>query len=179
MPPKKKAKSNKPSPYAILSRWLNDGSSNTKLPKELEDDKAINPTYLLYYFQQSKYIVYISEMFNNYDMYQMKKPDTFKFLKQCVLDSGYKPPFLQKMKTVKNKLYKILKMRFPYLKCYDIDLLIDIIDASEDKDRIYETVGLYKARKKKSTKLDKKRIEKIKKEPEQKVAIDDVMANFS
>jgi hypothetical protein len=171
------------SPYTILTRWLHDGSKTTNMPPELENDKLISPTFLLYYFQQSKYILYLSNLFNNYFIYQLNKADIFKFMKQCVLDSGYKPPFLEKEKTTRNKLYKILKLKFPYLKSYEIDSLITIVDKSDDKDSIYETFGLYLPKKKKSTKADQNRLKKINKEmkkvnTQNKVAVNDVMANF-
>lgn len=177
MPKESKEKSY--SPYQVLNRWLYDGSKTTQLPKELEDDKVIPQTILLYHFQCSKYILYLSEVFNNYDIYQLNKSDIFRFMKQCILLNGYKPPFIQKIKTKKNKLVKFLRLKFPFLKLYEIDLLIDQIDKSEDKDRIYETFGLYTTRKKKPTKVDKEKLKKLNKQDEEKISLDDVMANFS
>jgi len=177
MPPKK-SKEKSYSPYQVLNRWLYDGSKQTQLPKELEDDKAIPTTILLYHFQASKYILYLSELFNNFDMYQMRKKDVFRFLKQCILLTGYKPPFIQKVKTQRNKLAKILRMKFPYLKLYEIDFLIETIDQSPEKDRIYETVGLYAPKKKKSTKADKAKLEKANTQKAEAVSLDDVMNNF-
>jgi len=182
-----KAKEKKTSPYQLLNRWLYDGSKQSQLPAGLINDKVIPNTILLYHFQCSKYILYISKIFNSFDLYQMNKVDIFKFMKKCVLDSGYKPPFIPRVKTTKNKLSKILKFKFPYLKLYEVDMLVDKIDESPDKDRIYESVGLYtKATKKKLTKADKEKIKKLntekqekKEEPEEeKVSLDDVMANF-
>jgi len=176
MPPKAKEKGF--SPYQVLNRWLYDGSKTTQMPKELESDKVIPPTILLYHFQSSKYILYLSEVFNSYDLYQMNKVDIFRFMKQCILLTGYKPPFIQKVKSQKNKLATILRLKFPYLKMYEIDFLIDEIDNSEEKDRVYETLGLYKPKKKKSTKADKAKLEKVAKQHSEKVPLDDVMANF-
>ena len=173
-----KAKEKPYSSYQVLNRWLYDGSKQTQLPKELEDDKAIPATILLYHFQSSKYILYLSEIFNNFDLYQMRKKDIFRFLKQCVLLSGYKPPFIQKIKTQKNKMAKILRMKFPYLKLYEIDFLIETIDNSPEKDRVYETLGLYLPKKKKATKADKAKLEKANTQKSEKVSLEDVMSNF-
>jgi len=171
----------KVSPYTVLNRWIYDGSKTTTLPQELIDDKVIRTDIILYHFQCSKYIPYISELFNTYDVYQLSKIDVFKFLKQCVRDSGFKPSFFAKIKTEKNKLYKVLKLKFPYLKSYDIELLIDQIDNSVQKDAIYETLGFYTPKKKKSTKSD---IDMIKNTPtvedkeNSKVKLDDLMGSF-
>ena len=173
---------NKPSPYQILNRWLYDGSKHTVLPQELIDDKAIPPTLILYHFQASKYICYLSNLFNNFDIYQMNKVDMFKFLKRCITDTGYKPPFIQKIKTEKNKIYKVLKLKFPYLKSYDVNLLIDQIDKSEEKDAVYETLGFYTPKKKKATKSDIKMIKETKsveQKEQDKVKLDDLLGNFS
>jgi len=175
----KKAKEKKVSPYQTLNKWLYDGSKNTQMPEDLVNDKAIPQTIILYHFQASHYGLYVSEIFNNFGLYQMEKVDVFRFLKDAVRLTGYKPPFITRMKTEKTKIGKALKMKFPFLKMYEINMLVDQIDNSEEKDRVYESLGFYKPKKRKSTKADKKMLEELKVEDKNKISIDSVMGNFS
>lgn len=175
----KKSKPPKASPYTILNRWLHDGSKTTSVPAELKDDKVIPNTILLYYFQASKYILYMSEVFNNYNIYQLNKVDVLKFLKQSVLLSGYKPPFIERVKQDKKKIAKVLRLKFPYFKEYEIYHLIDIIDNSDEKDRVYETLGFRAPKKKKTTKAYQQKLEKMKEETSSKVTLNSFMENFA
>jgi len=173
-----KAKEKQVSPYTILNRWLYDGSKQTSIPEELVNDKVIPNTLLLYHFQSSPFILYLSEHFNNYDLYLMDKASVLKFLKQCVLLSGYKPPFIEKIKTEKKKISKVLKLKFPYLKMYEINHLVDLIDNDEEnKDTVYETLGFYQPKKKKTTKAEKDLLEQSMKE-NKTYTLKELMSNF-
>lgn len=57
----------------------------------------------------------------------------------------------------KNKLFDELRGKYPELKNNDLSLLCDIIEDSEDRDRIYDTLGLVKPPKKEKIKIGKKR----------------------
>ena len=150
--------------WTLLNRWLYDGSKSSPMPKELIEDKTIGPQYILYYFRNSIYNLWINEHFNNYDVYQLDRIGVLKFLKQCILDTGYKPKIFPRYKTQQTKIGKVLKKKYPYFKTDDIDLLVKKIDLSADKDRVYETLGLYNPKKKKTTKTKKAEIEGRKKE---------------
>tara|TARA_R110000824_G_scaffold266054_5_gene454999 strand:- start:317 stop:826 length:510 start_codon:yes stop_codon:yes gene_type:complete len=151
------AKKGTVSPYTILNRWLYDGSKSTPLPEELATGYAIGQTILLYHFQQSEHIVYLSEMFNNYSLYTMPKEDVFKMLKDCVQRTGFKPRFIAHTKETKSKVSKALKKHHPYLDQDDVNLLTDLIESRDDKESLYETLGVWdrKPRKKKLTKKEK------------------------
>jgi len=170
----KKQQEKKISPYTLLSRWINDGSKNSKIPKDLIDDKSIGPQYILYYFQSSPISAYISNTFNNYNIYTMERVDVYKMIKDIVLKTGFKPKFIPKQKKINHKLYKILRKKYPYLKPYETYKIIDIIDNSSDKDLIYETVGLKssKPKKKKVTKAQQNKLLKKEKTIFVKQAID-------
>ncbi len=146
---------NKVSIWNILNKWLYDGSYTSEFPKQLIDDKIIGPQYLLYYFKDSVYNLWINEHFNNYGIFQLNKVEILKFIKECILECGYRPKIMPKIRSDKSKIFKILKKRYPYFKNDDVDLLVEKIDCSAEKDRIYETLGLYKGKKEK-TKKDKK-----------------------
>jgi len=170
--------------WTLLNRWLNDGSKSSKMPKELISDKSIGPQYILYYFKDSIYNIWFNEHFNNFGIYQIDRIDMIKFLKQCVLDTGYKPPFLPRYKNTKTKISVILKKKYPYFKMDDINLLVKEIDSSEECKQIYETLGLHKPKKTKTNAANKKKLKKINDKqsdpPESNppVKIDDDLHNF-
>lgn len=163
------------SPYTILNRWLYDGSKQTSIPEELVKSKAISQNVLLYFFQQSHYGLYISEVFNNFGIYQLDRLDVFRFLKYCILMSGYKPRYIPRTNNTRTKFLKILKKKFPFLKDYEISELINHIDQMKEKDAIYESVGLYTPKKGKPTKSDLKQLEKI---VAGKITLTKLMENF-
>lgn len=135
--------------YTILNRWMYNGSLNSSMPTELINDKSIGPQYILYYFKDSMYNLYMNKHFNNYDIYQMDRIDILKFLKKCIILTGYRPRYTPKLKSTRSKIAQILKRKMPYYKWHDIELLVSMIDKGDDKDQIYETLGLYKPRKRK------------------------------
>lgn len=138
--------------YTILNRWMYNGSLNSPMPKELINDKVIGPQYILYYFKDSMYNLYMNKHFNNYDIFQMDRIDMLKFLKRCIILTGYRPRYVPRSKSIRSKITQILKRKMPYYKWHDIELLVSMIDKRDDKDQIYETLGLYKPRKRKVTK---------------------------
>lgn len=148
------------SPYKLLNNWLFDGNRDSEIPKEVLEAHNISNLILLYHFQVSRYIIFINKMFNNYGLFAMKKEDVLKFLKTCVSKTNYRPPFILSEKDAKVKISKILSRKYPYLKRGDISILIDYIDSSDDKNSIYEMLGLYKPKKKKTTKKQLKELQK-------------------
>jgi len=166
------------SPYQLLNRWLYDGSKTTKLPTELEKDKTISHMYILYYFQCSSYNLVISKLLNNWDLFSLDRNEILYFLKQCVILCGYKPPFIQKIKDNKNKLCTILKYKYPFLKLEEINMMISIIDSSENKDNYYEMFGIYSPKKKKATKKQTDEFYKYVPNNNKKYNSDELMGNF-
>ena len=150
-----KTKDSGVSPYTLLNKWLYDGSETTDIPKELTENKyVISQNILLYHFLHSKYIVYISEIFNNYNLYLMDRVDVFKFLKQCILVTGYRPKFYAKNEIEKSKVINFLKEKYPFLKKEEIMFLRDNIDNSDFKDVFYENIGIRNPKKEKTKKAD-------------------------
>jgi hypothetical protein len=179
---KTKAKK-KVSSYTILNKWLTDGSKTTQLPEDVIKDKSISQLYLLYYFQSSHYMLYINKAFNNYNLFSIPRVEIFKFMKQCVMLSGYRPPFVQKHKKQKSKIVDIIKYKYPYLKKQELFMLVDVIDESDDKDSLYEMFGIYSPKKKKTTKAELKKMEKdkktVKKSVNNDISLNDLIGNFS
>jgi len=166
------------SAYTLLSRWFYDGSRETKLPQDIIKDKSISHMYLLYYFRPSHYGLIINKIFNNWNLFSLDRDEVLYFMKECILLCGYKPPFVQKMPTKKNKLADELNSKYPYLKKEEVFMLVEIIDTSEEKDQIYEMFGLYNPKKKKLTKEQQKEFSSNKVDKKDKVELDELMENF-
>jgi len=148
------------SPYTILNRWLYDGNKQSKIPNDLLVSGAIGPQYLLYFFKGSRYLVYINKIFNNYWIYQLDKEEVFTMLKDIVMRTGFRPTFYKTASKAKIKLIEILRRKFPTLKIAEINMLADKIEKSEDRDAVFETLGLQKSVSKKRT--TKEQLEQIK-----------------
>ena len=175
MPKKPKSVSN----YTLLTRWLFDGSKTTTIPEAVVKDKSISQLYLLYYFQSSHYNLYINDTFNNYGIFSLDRLEIFYFLKECISLSGYRPPFIKRGPKNKSKMVDVLKLKHPYLKKEEIFMLVEFIDASDNKDAIYEMFGFYKPTKKKVTKAEKKRMEKeITEQKNKEVSLSSLLGNF-
>jgi hypothetical protein len=166
--------------YTLLTRWLFDGSKSTQIPDDVVNDKSISQMYILYYFQMSHYNLYINKYFNNYNLFSIDRLDIFRFMKQCIQLTGYKPPFIKREPKTKNKMVDALKERYPYLKKEEVFMLVDYIDKSEDKDSIYEMFGFYTPKKKKVTVAERKKMESKKSEVKSNkdISLDDLLGNF-
>jgi len=151
--PAKKSKETKTSSYTLLTKWLYDGSQITEIPSQVVEDYSIGNQFLLFFFRGSEYLPYISETFNNYNLFALEKSEVFKMLKSMVQATGFTQKWYPYPKKTKVKLIDALKPKFPFLKEYDLGILADQIDKSDDKESIYESLGLSaKAKKTKSKK---------------------------
>jgi hypothetical protein len=93
---------------------------------------------------------YLNTYFNNIGLRYLDKQELLEFIKKCVLDfrvSKYDTTFIPW--TRKTKLFGLLRNKFPELKNCDISLLCDLVEESDEKDRIYNTLGLEKPKKSK------------------------------
>jgi hypothetical protein len=93
---------------------------------------------------------YLNKYFNNIGLRYLDKEEFFKFIKKCVIEFR-----VNKRDTVfypwkvQNKLFDILREKFPYLKKDDVALLIEEIDKSDDKEGVYNALGLDAPKKRK------------------------------
>jgi len=111
---------------------------------------------------------YLDTYFNNINLRYLDKKELFGFIKKCVQDFRINRRDLTFVPwTRKAKLFGVLRDKLPELKNCDISLLADIIDESDDKDVIYNTLGLEKPKK---MKLKTKR-------KKSKVSLKEFMAN--
>lgn len=174
----KDVKKEKQSPYQILNNWLYDQSLSTPIPKSLEQDKAIGPQYILYFFQTSPALSIINDMFNNYYIYTMDHIEIFKFIKRFILKFNFKPRYLKQKKKINEKLYKWVSKKYPFLKQYEVIKIVKHIENDKElKDNIYEMAGFKKPSKKKTTKQTKTELENLQVK-EESVSFDDYLNNF-
>lgn len=147
------------SPWKLLDNWYYDGSTQTPIPEEVIKSNIVGGQSILYMFMASKYSPFISKVFNNWETFKLDPAEVMMFLKQTIQLSGFQPDFIRRYKSTKTDLFSKLRPRYPALKSDDINLLCDLIEKREDKEVIYETLGMLKTKKKKhpkSKKPDKK-----------------------
>jgi hypothetical protein len=155
-------------PFKTYNKWLFDGSRSTPLPKATEKvnilkyNSPITHTFALQMFMRHGPLNhYLDDYFNNIGLRYLSKEELFLFLKKCVIDFR-----VLKRDTVffpyrqKNKLFDTIRGKFPELKNNDVSLFCDIIEKSDDRDTIYDTLGLGKPPKKQKVKIGKKKINK-------------------
>lgn len=158
-------------PYRTFNGWLFDGSRDSKFPEPrysddgsviipdlLKYNSPITHTYVISMFLKSGPLnYYLNSYFNNINLRYLEKKELFSFIKKCVLDFRVSRrdmtfvPF-----TRKTKLFGELKNKFPELKNCDVSLLVDLVDESDNKEAIYNTLGLEKPKKIKVKKQRKK-----------------------
>ncbi len=160
---KKKDESTEPkiNLYQEFNKWIFDGNIKTPIPYPelmLKYNSPINHVFLIRMFlNHGKANHYLNEVFNNINLRYLEIDELFIFIKQCVIDFKLQKnqlPFF-KWKT-NNKLYDILRKKFPYLKGYDVNLLCDLINDSSESDAIYNALGLDEPKKEKIKKNNKK-----------------------
>ena len=91
---------------------------------------------------------YLDTYFNNINLRYLEKNEVFAFIKKCVLDFriGRRDTTFVPW-TRKTKLFGALRDKFPELKNCDVSLLVDLVDESDNKEAIYNTLGLEKPKK--------------------------------
>lgn len=163
-------------PFKTYNNWLFDGKRNTSVPSELlKSNCPVSQIYALRMFiLNGELNNFLNTYMNNVGLWYIEKEELFKFFKQCVLDFKVKKnsiPFIRSKKN-KDKLFNILREKIVVLKDSDIVFLCDIIEKSDDKEKIYSSLGIDKPKK---TKVKPKK----KKKKEEKNSLDDFISeNF-
>jgi len=138
------------SPYQLYNNWIFNPDQKVEIPKELlKYNSPITVFYALNMFiMNSKLNSFLNEHFNNISVHYLEKEELFKFLKKCVKDFKIQRnsiPYIPFNR--KEKLYEALRRKIPTLKNYEISSLCDIVNKSEQKDSIYNALGLVKTEK--------------------------------
>jgi hypothetical protein len=157
-------------PYNTFLNWVFDGNPKSKIPSGegvpdiLSYKSPITPQYMITLFlNNGKVNHFLNEYFNNMGLYYLDKEELMKFIKKCAMDFNIQRrsiPFIPR--TRNTKLFDSLRKKIPIMKKYDISLLCDIVDKSENKDDIYHSLGLDKQETLKKQKGMRKESKKIK-----------------
>jgi hypothetical protein len=148
------------SPYHLYSSWLFNPDLKIPVPKELltYNSPITIPYAINMFIMNAKLNLFLDQNLNTLEAYYLEKEEVFNFLKKCVKDFKIHKkdiPFIPRQKN--EKIYEELRKKIAVLKNYEISLLADIINKSENKDKIYVSLGLSKIEKpKKIKKIDKK-----------------------
>jgi len=151
------------SAYKVFYSWLFDGQRTSPIPPArdgidiLKYNSPITNTFILSLFMRNGNLNhYLNTYFNNMGLRYMTREDMFMFIKKCILDFNIKRREIMFYKfSYQDKLYNVLRDKFPQFKNDDINLLSEIINKSKEKQIIWETLGL-KLPKKKKIKRSKK-----------------------
>ena len=144
-------------PYKTFNTWLFDGSRNTPFPKKTEKvdllkyNSPITPTFVIQMFLRCGSLNdYLDKYFNNIGLRYMDKEEFFIFIKNCVIDFRVnKRDVVFYPRKPRNKLYEILREKLPHFKNNDVELLTEMIENSEEKSVVYNTLGIEVPKKKK------------------------------
>ena len=152
-------------PFKTFHNWLFDGSRSSPIPKATEKidilkyNSPITHTYLISMFPKNGPLNhYLNTYLNNINTRYLEKEDLFNFIKKCVLDFRVKRRdvtyFPYKRQT---KLFQKLREKIPEFKNNEINILCKMIDKSENKNSIYESLNIEKPKKKKLRKKPKQK----------------------
>lgn len=157
-------------PFKTFNNWLFDGQPNSPIPKSRTDEngKVVIPDILKYnspithtfvtamFLKHGPLNHYLNEYFNDIGLRYLSREELFIFIKKCVQDFKIKRSqitfYPRRPRVI---LYEKLRERLPEFKNDDLELLCDIIEKSDQRDSIYDALGMEKPVKKK-IKKDKK-----------------------
>jgi len=155
--------------YKTFFGWLFDGNVNSpipsgeKVPDILKYNSPITPTYVISLFINNGPLnYYLDSYFNDINLRYIDKEELFRFIKKCVIDFKVKRkniPFVRYKRDT--KLFKVLRLRIPTLKNFDISLLCEMIEKDPNSERIYSSLGIDKPTKKKLKLTEQKNSGKI------------------
>lgn len=131
--------------FQIYFDWLFNGDMKSPIPPEiLKSTSPINQQYAISIFLGTpKLNLYLDQYFNNINLWYVEKDELFLFLKKCVKDFRVNRRNLSYISWNRTtKLFDELRRRIPSLKSYEINLLSEIIEKSEERDEIYSALSL-------------------------------------
>ena len=162
-------------PFKTFNNWLFDGRKDTPIPKPKtnDDGKVIVPDILKYnspithtfvlamFLKHGPLNHYLNEYFNNINVRYLNRDELFLFIKKCVLQFKIqKSQITYYPRRPRVILYEKLRDKMALMKNDDINLLCDIVEASDNKEAVYDSLGMDKPKK---TRLKKAKKLKVKK----------------
>ena len=156
--------------YKTFYSWLFDGNSKSEIPKPkmTKDNKVIVPDILKYnspinhtfiikiFLKNGSLNHYLNMYFNNIGLRYLDKEELFKFIKKCVIDFKITKKSITYFPYQREtKIFVALKKKIPLLKNDDVQLLSKIIEKVDEKESIYNSLGIEKQETKKMKKNKK------------------------
>lgn len=150
--------------FQVFFTWLFDGNPKSKIPKPKfdSDGKEIVPDILKYnspitnmyvikiFMNNLKLNYYLNCTVNNINLWYLEKEDLLYFLKTCISDFNVcRNSMLYIRNSQAEKLFLELRKKIKIAKNDDISLLCEIIQVAENKDSIYDALGMSEPTKKK------------------------------
>jgi len=163
-------------PFKTFNSWLFDGRKDTPIPKPKTDDngKVIVPDILKYnspithtfvlamFLKHGPLNRYLNEYFNDINVRYLSREELFIFIKKCVQQFKIqKSQITYYPRRPRVILYEKLREKMALLKNDDVYLLCDVVENSNNKDAVYDSLGLDKPKKTKLKKAKKLKAKKI------------------
>lgn len=163
-------------PFKTFNSWLFDGRKDSPIPKPKTNDKGkvITPDILKYnspithtfltsmFLRNGPLNYYLNKYFNDINLRYLQRDELMKFIKRCVMDFRInKREIVFYPRKARHMLYEKLREKIPLLKNDDISLLCDIIEKSNNKKAIFDSLGLNIPKKKNMKKPKKIKSKKI------------------
>ena len=151
-------------PWKSLNMWLYDGIKQSEIPPILlkSGSPVTHQTLIKMFINNGPLNHYLNKYLNSKWVFSIQKDELLRFIKQCIIDYKIrKNSSFHSRRPTKDKLIEVLREKIPTLKNNDLALLSDIITKSEDRDTIFETLGLKSPSTKKIKKIKKSKKTKI------------------
>jgi len=148
-------------PWKTMNNWMFDGQRNSPVPDILLQPKCpvTNYSLLVMFMKHGELTHYLNKYMNNVGIFSIPLEDMLLFIKKCVFRYRLTKAHMNyARRKVSDKLYDILREKYPTLKPTDLNLLRDMINESPERSDIYHALGLEIPKIKKSK---KKKIKKI------------------
>ena len=151
-------------PWKAMNNWMFDGQRNSPIPDILLQPKCpvTNYSLLVMFMKHGEMTHYLNTYMNNVGVFSLELEDMLLFIKKCVFRYRVTRAHINYSKRkMTDKLYDILREKYPTLKPTDLNLLRDMINGSSERSDVYHALGLEtpkikKSKKKKATKISQK-----------------------
>jgi hypothetical protein len=147
----KKEKVKEVSPYQLFFNWLFNNNMKSPIPYSdilLKYNSPITTLFLLKMFIQIGYVNHLLNRYNHIGIFYIDKEELFYFVKECVQRFQLKRQDIHYFPhNRKSILFQKLKNKFFMLKDYEVNLLCDMVDKSEEKEIIYHSLSISKPKK--------------------------------
>ena len=133
------------------------------MPDILKYNSPITHTFVLAMFLKNGPLNhYLNEYFNNINVRYLSREELFIFIKKCVQQFKIqKSQITFYPRQARFILYEKLRNRMAILKNDDVYLLCDIVEKSNNKEAVYDSLGMDKPKKVKLKKAKKLKAKKI------------------